>query len=256
MAKIWIGTCITEGFVKKSMSFLHSLSKFHDLNFCVCYGFSPSVELTSKYKNVKFYTLPSGNYIDINGMIQWGIWLDALDYKYEDIYIMSDSDMLVQRSLNQAEIKRFLKYNENTVGGCINMDYNNSLKYEAISVRLKDGFKYNPAAQLINCGVMVARPAFFEKLTANMNLLIPEFNKYTDHRSRCQFLICHIIDMLNLKIDLLDRTFHVNGHFAKDPQECSFLNPTPSSRPERKLLYKKQMVMFSHHFERIHRKKH
>lgn len=252
MSDVWIGTSITESYVKKAMSFLSSLNKFHQRTFCVCYGFQPDkYGLGTHYKNIQFHHL-NRKYTEISGMIQWGVWLKALpSYKYEDIYIMSDADMLIQRSLTQEEKDRFLQYDEKTVGACVNTDNNSDLEHEAISLNLRKGFNYNPKAQLVNCGVMVARPKFFETLTYYMESLIPVFNLYTKHRSRCQFLICHIIDRLNLKIDLLNRTFHAHGH-GKTPKECSFLNPAPSSRPERKVLYEKQIVMFSHHFERLH----
>jgi hypothetical protein len=244
---IWIGTSITHNYIKKAMPFLSSINKLHGSNFCVCYGFNPNL-LSSKFKNINFYHLER-NCMEIEGMIQWGAWLKAIPYNKNDIYIMSDADVIVQRPLNNKEIDRFAEYDANTVGACKNKvkakyDY---LINEAYRISLKEGFSYNSKGQVVNCGVLVAKPDFYIKLTEYVESIMPTFNKFTNFRCRCQFLICHILDKYKFNIDLLSQGFHTNGHFGL-PDNCKMIYPGPCGKPIGKLLYDNETVMFKHHF--------
>lgn len=247
MMNIWIGTSITHNYIKKALPFLSSINKFHSHNFCVCYGFDPNV-LKNRFKNITFYSLER-NCMEIEGMIQWGTWLNAIPYDKKDIYIMSDADVIVQRSLRYEETDRFMRYDTETVGACKNRikGDDDNLAKEAFRIFLKDGFSYNPKAQVVNCGVLVGRPEFYLKLTKHVESIMPTFNKFTNFRCRCQFLICHILDQYKFNVDLLDQSFHTNGHFGV-PKNCKMLYPGPYEKPVGRLLCNDKVVMFKHHF--------
>lgn len=246
--RIYIGTCITKDYIKKAFPFLYSLNKFHQDSFCVCYGFSPDL-IDKDFPGIRFYYLPR-NQIEISGMIQWGTWLKVVPYKNEDIFIISDSDMLIQRPLQEQEIAHFSKYDEETVGGNMNVE-NDRLEIEAQRISLNKGYQYAKAAKVINCGVLVGRPLLFKTLTEEMEKRIPDFDRHCSHRSRCQFLICHIFSILKTKIDILHKDFHSHGHFGL-PNGCAFVNPAPTTYPVQRVVCGGKTVMFKHHFEKIH----
>lgn len=243
---IHIGGCITENYINKSLLFLRSLESINN-NFCVCYGFDP-IKISSRFPKVNFFYLER-KYAEINGMVQWGVWLNAIDSNDQDIYIISDADIIIQRSLNLEEINRFSSYDDNTIGAGINEDERDCLSREAWRMKLKPGYVYNPDAMVVNCGVLVGKRAVFRKITEEMDKRIPEFNKFSDHRCRCQFLICSVMNSLGIRIDLLDRDFHCNGHFNGHlwmPEHCNkvYLPDFPHTH----VFYKDKLVMFKHAF--------
>lgn len=239
---IYLGTSVTDDYLPKAEPFLRSLAKTRARRFCVCFGFWASPALRAAYPETHFAPMPRTcceNY----GMIQWGAWLDALPHITDDeLCIISDADMVIQREISDTEADRFDRYDGGTIGLGFNAGPDDTLANEAGRIGLTTTDLYPGEWSQIpvyNDGVMVARAGLFRKLRSAYDREAESFYRLTSHRSRCQWLISYLVDRLGLRVDRLPTTIHANNHFGL-PAECSQANG---------LVYcEGEPVAFAHHF--------
>jgi len=99
--------------------------------FCVCYGFNAPSSLVRQYPDIDFRYLPSDiPKADCHGCIQHGPWVHALDVADDDLLILSDADVEIQRALSLEELERFETYGPRTFGLAQNADRDDTLLRE------------------------------------------------------------------------------------------------------------------------------
>ncbi len=225
---MYLVSCMTEDYVHRTGPYLNSLSNVTGVTKVVaCVGFQPSLEIKSQYPDIDFrhMELPASHSF---GMVQHGCFLEVLqELKSDELIILSDMDIIIQRDFTPGERKRFSKYDGQTIGMALNMIPIDTLKWESQRLNLSEkgvkDFLLEPEMEYIhcyNCGVMVAQKSLFQILKVSYEIWCESFYAQTSHRSRCQFLINWCIQKEGFRIDCLLPEFHSHGHHGI-PEGCS-----------------------------------
>lgn len=242
---------VTDNYLDRARAFLRSLLVIRTARcHCVCHGFKPSGRLVELYPWVEFHFMPFAP-SQSHGMIQHGRFLDALpQFGGDELVVLSDADVLVQRDFRPEELARFHAYDMSTMGLGRNSHDTDTLAEEKQRIGIL-GDEVNPYQGLelgqipvYNCGVMVGRVALFRRLQSEYETDCFEFYGRCGHRSRCQFHICLALHRLSVVVDRLGGELHTHGHFGFPPG--AELRHEPEVRREQVLYWRGSLVMFRH----------
>ncbi len=246
---VWIGTCINEAYVSQATRFLQSLQDNmpNVRRFCVCYGFRASSSLAQQYPDIDFRHLPSDiPKADCHGCIQHGPWVHALDVADDDLLILSDADVEVQRPFSFEEVGRFNEYGHRTFGLAQNADRDDTLLREyhrlkaTVPLEVVQSQFGDLSVKCFNGGLMVSRVSGWRALCEAFEESWPMFSPLFQNRAKSQFLICWILANMGFSIDELPLSIHAHGHFGL-PSGCRMENFD-------KLYYVDILTVFKHHF--------
>lgn len=214
--------CITENYVPRARPFLASLAYVHHARrWCVCLGFSPG-PLADAFPHVEFREMVH-HWSESSGMLQTGRWLDVLpEVRAEDVVLLSDADVLVQRDFSAADLVLLADLPEDAFAAAWNAHEGDNLAEEARRIDLADDGFYGGQEALawvpcFNCGVLAMRAGAWRRLREEYEAGCRDFYARTSHRSRIQFLVCLCLHRLGLRHVLLDAAFHSHGHFSAPP---------------------------------------
>ena len=240
---IHIGTAITNDFTSHARLYLSSLQRMrHNNKFCVCFGFYPADQLREVYSSIRFAYLDR-TCVESFGMIQHGPWLDACHWiNDDDICILTDADVLIQRAISYHEAARFAGYSDTTIGIGDNAGPDDSLDDEAKRIRFTDPDKRFGGdwsqIPIRNCGVIVAKAKLIRKLRAVYDAESKYFHTFCNDRARIQWLISYLVYREGWTLDRLSTEIHANGHFRM-PAGCTYDG-------DGNLLYNGRLVLFRH----------
>lgn len=217
-----LATSLTEDYLDRGRPFLRSLARVRQARcWCVCYGWTPTPGLRRDVPHLSFGTMPR-HASESFGMIQHGRWLDALpDIESGAVAILSDADGEFQRDLAASEVRRLLAYDDETFGAGWNSGPDDDLIAEGERIGLRDHKVFPGEAPLYNCGLLVMRTPLWRRLQDLYESRCEEFYGLSNHRSRCQWLVCWCLSQIGAKIDLLGREIHTQSHFGV-PEGVSF----------------------------------
>jgi hypothetical protein len=213
---------VTADYVPRARPFLRSLALLHDVKrWCVCLGFPPGL-LADAYPHIHFVEM-SRHWSESNGMLQTGRWLDVLpEVRDEDVVLLSDADVLVQRDLSAAERALLAELPGNAFTAAWNAYEGDNLAEEARRIGLGDPGFYGGQEALraipcFNAGVLAMRAGCWRRLCEEYEGCCRAFYARSSHRSRIQWLVCWCLHRLGLRHVLLDAAFHSTGHFGTPP---------------------------------------
>lgn len=173
-----------------------------------------------------------------HNMVQWGRFLDALPFvQPEDLLCLTDTDLVVQRDLSEAEWKQIeAACAEGNFCASWNCGPTDNLWAEAQRLKLSRKWLADNLSDLysalvsdgetkldvleyaysqlpcFNCGVLFATAATFRRLQAAYESRCAEFYAATSHRSRCQFLMNYCLWVEGIGVAELPASVHVHGH--------------------------------------------
>lgn len=258
---VYVATCITECYKDLGVPFLRMLSDNVRSAELVCvtykwdagYAHDPS-SLRSQLPRINFRHL-GRHWSESMNMVQHGRWLEAMPFvRPEDIVVLSDADIDVQRDFSPEEIARLHSYDDETFGLGWNQGEGDDCYREAgrITFRYYDGQPwgieyYGGEAGLkktpcYNFGVAAARASAWARLRDNYESDCLHYFPFSEHRSRNQFLLNVALHRCRFKVDVLPMTLHCHGHFGPPPGAELKTEPDGS----RRAYYNGRLVMFRH----------
>ena len=117
--RMHVACCITQDYLERSRGWLASssiLKRQKTWPICICRDFVMPNEELERYYHVDCYDYQTPACV-MGNMVQHGSWLDRLPWiEDNDLFLLSDTDMIVQRDFDDAEWQRFQGYDDNTVG--------------------------------------------------------------------------------------------------------------------------------------------
>jgi hypothetical protein len=233
MARLFIGTGVTQNYLHRAEGYLRSLERCSLEKFCITVGFEADTELASEYSHINFIPLQEERVQTLvpNRCLQHGDFLDALcdatDLSAEDVVIFTDSDATVQRDLLPEEKARLLAYGEHCIGVWWNDGPGETLRHEYGRLSPPAGFDINTVCEQVdyyhcyNTGFVAARPAVWRKINEHFAMEWPRLQPYFAHYAAQQWIMCWLIHRLHLHIDLLGYELHTHAHYPL-PRECSW----------------------------------
>ena len=204
---------VTRNYIKKGFPSLASAAHLHSAEkHLVCYKFEPTDFLRQRLPHFDLVHLPATPFESFN-MVQGGQFLDAFPPMANDeIVILADADVMIQRDFTQEELARFAKYDFGTMGLGPNARPTDNLWEEAQRIGMEPHSTYSAMA-CYNCGVIVGRVAAWRRLRQDFERDALDWYAKSQNRSRIQWALCHSLHRLNVKIDTLPHTIHTHGHF-------------------------------------------
>jgi len=249
MADVWLVCVVTDNYLDRAAGYLASVRAAGSVRrACVCHGFRPPPAVPAAHPWVDFRFMPFAP-SQSHGMIQHGRFLDALpDVAADDVVVLSDADVAVQRDFRPAELDRFGRYGGDTLGGGPNAGDGDTLADEGRRIGLLPQWAAAYAGRdlatvpVYNCGVLVGRASLFRRLQIEYERDCYAFYGRTAHRSRCQFHLCLAAHALGVAVDRLPYSVHTHGHFGL-PAGAE-LRPTEGGGTE--LWLDDELVLFRH----------
>lgn len=235
-------SCITEDYLPIALPFLCSLSEIDSVKKKII---TVDFAVSEKYKEIfKYISFCEMKMPDTNSfkMIQHGAFLDSIpDILDDEILIVSDADIFVQRDFYESELRQINSLGDNEIFIGVNDGYYDSLEKEANRIQLYPHEVFfnnlNKNLPLRNCGLMIARVSVLKRIRKEYEKNCLDFYNLTSHRSRCQYLINWCIHKLGIEMVLMSEKIHTNGHFPLS-DNCKIING--------KLYYNNHIVMFKH----------
>ena len=248
---------ITDNYLDRAGPFLDSLKSVRNAKvWCVCHGFRLPRGFSVCFPWVEFTFMPFAS-SQSYGMIQHGRFLDALPMlQSNDLLVLSDADVLVQRDFEPEELERFHAYDSNTLGVGNNEGEGDNLFEEARRIEIlaaeTDHYKHLELKNIpvYNCGVMVARAGLFRRIQEEYEKDCYEFYGRCHNRSRCQFHICLALHNLSIAVDRLSGEIHTHGHFGL-PSGAEIRSETmdldcETPQQQTRVYFQGKLVMFRH----------
>jgi hypothetical protein len=246
---------ITDNYLTKAGPFLETLKFIKRARvWCVCHGFKPPRRFPALYPWITFTFMPFCP-SQSHGMIQHGRFLDSLPMLgKDDLIVLSDADVLVQRDFSLEELKRFHAYDHSTLGVGNNNGEDDTLLKEAKRIEiLEDEMDHYEHLKLgnipvYNCGLMVARAGLFRRVQEEYEKDCYGFYGRCYNRSRCQFHFCLAIHNLGIAIDRIGGEIHTHGHFGV-PLGAEFrskVSESDSGPIISQVYFRGKLVMFRH----------
>lgn len=233
-------TSITSNYFIKGLPFICSMA---DIGSCKLKVITPEFDAPRIYKHlfnfIQFINIPLPQSHSFK-MIQHGAFLDAFpDVDENEIIIISDADIFLQRDFTKEELEKIKQLNDNQIMVGYNAGINDTLMLEVDRLNLVNNTfsgKINNKT-IYNTGVMIAKKKVFQKLRIAYEDICGYFYQVCNHRSRCQYLINWCLYRLGIEIVPMSFSMHTNGHFPL-PDGCHFVNDV--------LYWNSEVVMFRH----------
>lgn len=253
---------LTEGYVPRARPFLKSLSRLtgtdpHVIGLGFSFGAAQDFErefICKGFPGFDFVVMPRHWSESSCGIMQHGRWLDALpDVRDDEVYIISDADIIVQRDFTPEERQRFEGCGENEFLVGWNAGQGDSLVEEAGRIGFTDdGTWTSPWGDddtpyrsnwknipCFNTGILAMRGRNWRRLRDLYESRCERFYKLTTHRSRGQWLINFCLARLGMTPSILSTSTHGHGHFGIPPDVT--INDGIA-------YYRGKMVLFRHAF--------
>jgi hypothetical protein len=217
MNHITLVSVVTENYLERARPFLESLRRLSGVDrFCVCQGFKPQMAFQIDCNHVDFIATPM-HWTSDKGIWQHGRWLDALPGVRDDqLYILTDADITVQRDFTEAERVRLTDYDLETFGAAWDCGENDDLFQMAAKMGMTEGGDLFPMPWTsipgYNTGVLAMRGRAWKRLRDLFECRAEGFWKVNPHRSRCQWLMCWCLHRLGLRADILPGSIHAHAH--------------------------------------------
>jgi hypothetical protein len=248
--KLILVTAITENFYEKTVPYLKSIQLFSnfDENLVITLNF-----LKNNVKKIKHLGLDENLIINKNNnhCIQHGEFLKCdyfKNYNDNDILCFTDSDILMQRSLNQDEIKLFssltddevlVQYNKNDSGTLETLEVEYGQLSPSVSIAelesiletsLKDHICYNT-------GIVICNIKTWKKIQQKYSEYFPKIQNSFVHYAKQQWILSYIFNKY-LKVKLLKYSEHCHYHHGR------VLNSVFNSNT---LYFNNEIVLFNHY---------
>jgi hypothetical protein len=252
---------VTDNYLDRASHFFKSLRAVKSARILgVCNGFTPAKELTDYHSHIEWHTMDRCP-TESCGMIQHGRFLDALPFlQPNDLIVLSDADIIVQRDFSADEKHLFEKFDQNTISAGPNdhrLEFDN-LYQEARRISIKFGFlgTYHPTdfekIPVWNCGLLVGRAGLFRRIQESYEQDCTEFYNNCDHRSRCQFQFWHAWHRMAgpKTFKPLSMTTHAHGHFGRPPDiefRQEYYELDSSYSVDQVVYYHNFKIMFRHY---------
>lgn len=227
MSIIWV-TLATQSYLPKARAYLDSVAAHAggiDAMYLGCVGFQPAPELPAPWQS---FIVPDlwlderlGN--PGNGCIQHGSFLPYLPAGADDVIVVTDGDIVMQRALTDDERAMLLRWPEGVVGIGPNAGPDDTLADEArrISPRVpiaELGSRYWPGRESPFCGnagVIVATRRTWLDLWARYLGLFAQARTLFGQIAVQQWTINLAIDRIGLAV--LPFSFHTHQHYGIPP---------------------------------------
>lgn len=258
---------LTENYVGRAAPFLRSLSRLSGVDCCIIrlgFGCREKIDLRSTFGDgLYYYDVPRHWSESSCGIMQHGRWLDALpDMRNDEVYLLSDADIIVQRDFTLEERELFESCGENSFLAAWNAFEGDHLTAEAdridLTPRDQCGFFENHRLvadgifceqcdwlriPCFNTGILAMRGRSWKRLRDLYESRCERFYKLTSHRSRGQWLMNFCFARLGLKPEILSGEVHSHGHFGV-PSDVSFR----STNGHNVAYYRDKPILFRHAF--------
>ena len=252
MRKLILATGSDEKYLPKIQNYLKSIennSNF-DLNLLIFLSDSDY-----KYNSDKIVTLkmePS-NFVDRTEIncLQHGEFIKSNGFddlvNDDDIIFYTDGDIILQRNINDKELKKYMSINHDDVVIGYNESPNDNLKNEYNRILATKTEPYEKMAEYekikcYNTGVIGMTKKTWRKLMELYSPLFPNVNKLFQYYAKQQWLICYILGTEGFNIIEMDYDEHNHLHF-KSPI-CTTINE------KRDVYYNNNLVLFKHAWEK------
>ena len=235
---------LTENYLERARPFLRSLEKLSGVDrWIIGLGFhSPPQGQTSR---VRYACMPRHRSESSPGIMQHGRWLDALpDVQDDEVCLLSDADIVVQRDFTPEERQFFEFLGENEYAAGWNGGEHDNLLEEAKRIGLApeavDLMQSDIAWSKIPCwntGVLAMRGRSWKRLRDLYESRCERFYRLTLHRSRGQWFICFCLHRLGMQAKILPGQTHLHGHLGM---------PSGGEIREGVAYYRNKVVLFRH----------
>lgn len=240
-------TTANRGYMERITPFLHTIQQHagdFDARCLITAGCQ--VEMPVDLDTIAAYPLPTaamGGHPG-NGCIQHGAFLRALPGEPDDVIVLVDGDVRMQRAPTDDELAWMRVWPLNTIGLGYNAGRWDTLAYEAQRIGLADTALYADVLheKVYNCGVMIMRRATWGRLYAAYMTEWPQFDRLSSHYARNQFLQCVVAHRLGLYVWELPATLHSHGCFGL-PDGARELDDDGT------LAIGGELVLFRHHWK-------
>ncbi|MHA1756623.1 MAG: hypothetical protein ACTSVV_07630 [Promethearchaeota archaeon] len=241
------------------MKSLNKNSKFE--NFIICIGFKPKRMIKKRFSNISFIHMDEKQVKTIKKewpinrkryvCLQSGEFLDVLDFDDNDIIVLVDSDMIMQRKMKTTEKLLLENLKDDEVAMAYDMNPPGNL-IDSFNHIKKWSFKSIEEAHLIfngdwskmekcNCGLIAARLKAWKVLKNRFLEYFDDMTSIFGHHAAGQWLITWIAYKY-LKVKILPEDFH-NGHW---------FSGTKAIMKNNKLMINDKIVLFAHTKYAIH----
>lgn len=236
---------LTENYVERARPFLHTVGRLSDIRHCiVCLEFSHE-SMQRRYAFPHFFSMPRHWSESSLGILQHGRWLDALwDALDDEVYLLSDADIVVQRDFTPEERERFESCGENSFLAGWNAGEGDNLLREAerisLSPKANNLMVSDTAWSIIPCfntGILAMRGRNWKRLRDLYESRCERFYVLTSHRSRGQWLMNWCLHRLGLTPGILPGAVHSHGHMGV-PKEVTIRDGVA--------YYRDKVVLFRH----------
>jgi hypothetical protein len=186
-----------------------------------------------------------------NYMIQH-CFMDALpDVPDDDLIVLTDLDLEVQRDLTESEWKWVEALGPDRLAATWNGGSGDNLFYEADRITLAEEWVRAldcdvTAIGCMNCGVLAGRAGAFRTLQTHYERLCDGFYAASSHRSRCQWLINYVVHRQMNGFVLLPEQITLHGHFRNEKGQL--LLPIGTELRGRVVTMNGDPVVFLHNF--------
>lgn len=231
---VFIITGVTPNYIGKATAFLNSVSEnsiFQNI-LIVCWNNKIrliDIMLWAKayitYRKFKFKIINYNNVVERNSIfcLQNGEFVNALnkkELKNDPVIIFSDSDVIMQRSVNIKENEQILRLKKGDIMLGINEIKNELLIVEAKKLGAKKEFIEKISSEIrgykvYNTGLLIARSSTFRMLVNLYNQVAKRFDGKFKHYAQLQWIICYVIQSNNcFNIIEMDSSIHSHCHRA------------------------------------------
>lgn len=226
MSIIW-ATCTTENYLPKARAYLASVAEHGHRRVCYrlgCVGFAPPDDLPSPWQafQIPLHMLDERWGNPGSGCIQHGNWIPYLPAESDDMIVLTDADITMQRSLTPDEWKLLDDWPAGAVGIGPNASPADTLLDEARRIRIRvddlpPRFWPGRDAPLCgNAGVLIARRGTWLELWAACLALHEDVRPLFPHAAAMQWTINLAIDRV-ADLVVLPYSFHAHQHYGIPP---------------------------------------
>jgi hypothetical protein len=246
MSNIILSTAATDNYMVKIIPYLNSIEQYSnfDKNIFISLGHDYNGPHFSKIEtlSMSFDDVLTKNQ---NNGLQHGdfLYCKIFDTINENDYIcFTDGDIIMQRSMLDAEKDMILSLKDNEVLVQYNANKNDSLYSE--SHRIKPQINIDTFFDkylCFNTGVIICNKKTYQYLEHMYRVIHPIVRNIFHHYAAQQWTLSYIINSF-MKPIILDYSFHMHHHYGHVEGE---------SYKDNKIYYNDTLVLFAHHITGI-----